>query len=126
MKSAPQPGKSPPAPSRRLGRALGLWSLGAALAFCALLGGLVGGMLFGPVELALPGGSALKLGTDDFVLSNYVFQNGTTYFVDFHAQGVRGILEFQHLKEFGRLEIVFNGATRDSRHSHKLVSFSVP
>jgi hypothetical protein len=60
------------------------------------------------------------------VLNNYSFQNGTTYFVDFHARGVRGILEFQHLKDQGRLDVVFNGATRNSRESRKLVSFPAP
>jgi hypothetical protein len=85
-----------------------------------------GGMFFGPVELALPGGSALRLGSDDFVLSNYSFHKGTTYFLDFHAQGVRGILELQHLEDEGRLDVVFNGATRDSRESQRWVSFPVP
>src|SRR5690349_17996558 len=79
-----------PRPTRKLRprRVLGAGCLVLCLLSCAAVGALVVALQSGPVELALPGNSALKFGSDNYVLSNSSFQDGTTYYADFKAAGL--------------------------------------
>jgi len=110
---------------RQLSRAL-LAAVITIVLSCGLLGAIVAGLVQGRVEVALPGAAVLRSGSDDFVLSNYSFQNGTTYFIDFKGYGLRAILEFQNLDDKDRVDVVINAATRDAQRMHRLISLPVP
>jgi hypothetical protein len=114
--------------SRRLRprRALGVGCLALFLVTCAILGALVVALQSGPVEIALPGNSALKFGSDNFVLSNSSFQNGTTYYADFKAIGIRDILEIHDLKDTHSFEIVLHQATKDEQKEQRLLAMPSP
>lgn len=88
-----------PLPRNRLRRRLVLGCLVPFLVLCAALGLVTSAVIGGPVEINLPGAAVLKLGHDDFVLSNYSFQNGTTYFIDLKGTDVRDILELHVLPD---------------------------
>jgi hypothetical protein len=90
---------------------------------CGLLVATVGA---GEDGLALPGGNVLRAGSDDFVLSNYSFQNGTTYFLDLDGNGVRSIVEVQRLSDIGTIQVVVHRATREQMAKHRLVSLPGP
>ena len=107
-------------------RVLGLGCLGLFFVMCAMVGILVVALQSGPVELQLPGSSALKLGSSNFVLSNASFQSGTTYFVDFTSSGVRSILEFHDLTDNHSLEVVFHHATKGAQKEEHLLTLPEP
>lgn len=110
----------------RLRRVLGLGCLGVFLATCALVGVLAVALQSGPVEIQLPGNSALKLGSSNFVLSNSSFQNGTTYFVDFKGSGVRSILELHELTDNHSFEVVLHHAAKGEQKEQQLVTVPMP
>jgi hypothetical protein len=87
---------------------------------------VVAALQAGAEGLRLPGGTVLRAGSDDFVLSNYSFQNGDTYFLDINGSGVRNIIEIQRLSDAHTLQVVFHHATRDSKQEHHLVSLPTP
>src|SRR5580765_298002 len=107
--NAPVAGKSP----RRARRLVGLGCLTLLVLLCASMSGLGYALSGGPVTLNLPGNGALKLGSDDFILSGDSFQDGTTYFADFKATGVRNILELHVLSDSHTMEVVLHHATKD-------------
>jgi hypothetical protein len=117
-----------PRPKRTLRprRVLGVGCLALCLVTCAAFGALVVALQSGPVEIALPGNSALKFGSDNFVLSNSSFQNGTTYYADFKAIGIRDILEIHDLKDTHSFEIVFHHATKDEQKEQRLLAVPSP
>jgi hypothetical protein len=85
---------------------------------------LVGAALAGPV--GLPGGAELRAGSEDVVLSNFSFQNGTSYFVDVHGRGVRTILEANYLEESRTVEVVLRHSTREDRSEQRLLRWQLP
>lgn len=93
---------------------------------CTLLGGLGLALRTGPVQVGLPGNTSLRLGSDNFVLSNYSFQNGTTYYADLSGSGVRNILEIHLLSDARRLEIVVHYATHAAERDDHLLDLSIP
>jgi hypothetical protein len=107
-------------------RVLGIGCLVVCLVLCAAIGGIAVALQAGPVEIGLPNNNLLKLGSDDFVLSNSSFQNGTTYYVDLNGNGARSILELHNLKDTHSLEIVFNHATKDEQREHHLLTLPSP
>src|SRR5688500_17199918 len=90
-RAQPVEGTKPDAATKgfRLWRSLRVGCLLVIIGLCAGVGALVMALQSGPVELKMPGESFLKIGSDDFVMSNYSFQNGTTYYLDVDGNGVR-------------------------------------
>ena len=106
-------------------------ALGAGCLVCLLLAcgsaGLLGVLVrSGPVQVGLPGGNLLKLGSDSFVLSNYSFQNGTTYFADLNGNGVRNIVELHVLPDSHRFEIVLHSAAKGSQQEQNVLGGPMP
>ena len=78
------------------------------------------------MHLELPGGHTLKAGSDDFVLSNYSFQKGTTYFLDLDGNGVRHIIELHSLTDSNTVELVFHSADREGTDERHLLTLPLP
>ena len=93
------------------------------LGLCAGVGALAAALQSGPLDL--PGGR-LALGSEDYVLSNYSFQSGTTYFLDFDGNGVRNIVQVQHLPDSNRIELVLHHASKDAIKKHNLLGLPLP
>lgn len=115
-----------PRTRRSVTRVLKFGCLTLALTLCGGIGLLGWALQSGPVMLQLPGGSTLKVGSDDFVLSNYSFQNGTTYYIDLHGKEVRNILQLHYLEDAHRLELVFHYAGLTELGEHHLAEMSLP
>src|SRR5438105_2042397 len=105
---------------RSVRRTLASGCLVSLVILCAASGALAVALRAGTAVIGLPGGNTLKLGADDFVLSNYSFQNGKTYFVDLNGNGVRNILQVQTVEvssnpsaSGAHLEIVLHHAAKD-------------
>jgi hypothetical protein len=116
---APPPGRKP-----RTWRPLRVGCLGLLLLACCGPAALVAAATAGPLQL--PGGTELRAGSDDVVLSNFTFQNGTSYFLDMNASGVRTILEANYLEDTRTVELVLHHSTREDRAEHRLLSWQVP
>jgi hypothetical protein len=115
------------APRKRSGlRALRLGCLGFMLTLCGSLGLLGWVLQSGPVTLQLPGSNTLKLGSDDFVLSNYSFQNGTTFYIDLNGNGARNILQVHYLEDTNRVELVLHYAGKSEQGEHHLAEIALP
>jgi len=112
--------------SRIARRGAGLGCLIMLLVLCSALGALGLALKSGPVTLSLPGNTALNLGSDNFVLSDYSFQNGTTYFADLKGNDVRNILEFRVLADKRNVEIVLHQATKDKQGDKRLLTVPMP
>lgn len=110
----------------RRGRAVGAGCLALVLGLCFGVSVLGFALRSGPAAFSLPGNNSLKLGSDDFVLSDYSFQNGTTYFVDFKGNDVRTILEFRALADKRTLEIVLHHADKDEQRDNRLLTVPMP
>ncbi len=108
---------------RRL-RPLKLGCIGLLLLACGVPAALVAAAAAGP--LSLPGGAELRVGSRDVVLSNFSFQNGTSYFLDLHGSGVRTIIEANYLEDSRTIEIVLHHSTRQDSVEHRLVAVQVP
>lgn len=115
-----------PRQAHPLRRALKIGCLVTFLTICGCFGTFLVLLQSGPVTIGLPFGSALRLGSDDFVLSNYSFRDGTTYFLDFNGNGQRNILEFRHTKEDNKLEIVLHHADSKSQGDTRLLTLDLP
>jgi hypothetical protein len=96
------------------------------LFMCAAISSLAFALQGGPVDLRLPGSSTLKIGSDDFVLSNFSFKNGTTYYIDLNAGSSRDILQLQHLEDTHSLQLVLHRATKGDREEDHLVTVPLP
>jgi hypothetical protein len=110
----------------RLRRALKLSCLGALLAVCGACGLLAALLQNGPVAWGLPGGNTLRIGSEDFVLSDYSFKQGTTHSLDLDGNGVRTILQLQYLEESRTWEVVLHQASRERIWDRKLLRWQVP
>jgi hypothetical protein len=122
VQTSPDTEPSPRKP-RRL-RPLRLGCLVLLLLACGGPTALVGTAVTGP--LTLPGGAELRAGTEDVVLSNFSFQNGTTYFLDLHGTGVRTIIEANYLEDSRTVELVLRHSTPEDRAEHRLFSWQLP
>lgn len=87
---------------------------------------LTWGLQSGPVTLPVLGGNVLRVGSDDFVLSNYSFQEGTTYYIDLNGNGVRNILQLHYLKSTNRVELVLHYADKEEQGERRLGEVGLP
>lgn len=100
--------------------------MGLLFTLCGVAGMLVFALQTGPVTLPLLGGNTLKVGSDSFVLSNYSFQNGTTYFLDLNGNGVRSIVQLHYLSDSHSLELVLHHADKTSEGDNQLATMRLP
>ncbi len=107
-------------------RALKVGCLGFLLTMCGGLGLLGWALQSGPLTLQLLGNNVLRLGSDDFVLSNYSFQNGTTYYIDLNGNNVRNILQLHYVEDTHSLELVLHYADRSAQGEHHLAEMRLP
>ena len=115
------------APHKRSGgRAVRLGCLCLLLTLCGSVGLLGWGLQSGPMTLQLPGSNTFKIGSDDFVLSNYSFQNGTTFYLDLNGNGVRNILQLHYLEDTRRVELVLHYAKKSEQGEHHLGELALP
>ncbi|HET9493568.1 MAG TPA: hypothetical protein VFR15_05005 [Chloroflexia bacterium] len=101
--------------------------LGCLVFFLLVCGGpaaLVGAAAGGP--LTLPGGAELRAGTEDVVMSNFAFQNGTTYFLDLSGTGARTLIEANYLEDSRTIELVLRHSTREDRIEQRLLTWQLP
>ncbi len=96
------------------------------LALCGGLTLLTAAVVAGDSGVALPGGSVLKVGADNFVLSNYSFQDGTSYFIDLNGNGTRNIVELNYLSTGRKVEFVLHYANREAEGEHRLATLPLP
>lgn len=121
------PDRSRGARSGRRGvRALKVGCLGFLLTVCGGLSLIGWALQSGPLTLQLLGNNVLKLGSDDFVLSNYSFQNGTTYYIDLNGNNVRNILQLHYIEDTHSLELVLHYAGKAEQGEHHLAKMSLP
>jgi hypothetical protein len=113
-------------PSRVGWRVFRVGCLVVLLFMCAAISSLAFALQGGPVDLRLPGSSTLKIGSDDFVLSNFSFKNGTTYYIDLNAGSSRDILQLQHLEDTHSLQLVLHRATKGDREEDHLLTVPLP
>ncbi len=123
---APSEEKSPVERAHTVRRALKIGCLTLLLAMCGCLGALLVALQSGPVTISLLGGTTLRIGSDDFVLSNYSFREGTTFSFDLDGNGERNILEFRHIEDEHRLEVVIHHADSQSQGDTHLLTLDVP
>ncbi|HKP54748.1 MAG TPA: hypothetical protein VJ183_19095 [Chloroflexia bacterium] len=123
---APTEEKPPAQGANTVRRTLKIGCLTLLLAMCGCLGTLVVALQSGPVTISLLGGTVLRIGSDDFVLSNYSFREGTTYFLDLNSNGQRNILEFRHIEDQHKLEVVIHHADSQSQGDTRLLTLDVP
>ena len=126
--TATEPPVMPPSVRRvrRRWRTLGAGCLGMVLLVCGGAGALAVALQSGPVALNVPLMGALKVGSNDVVLSNYSFQNGTSYFVDLNGNGVRNILELNYLEDNNSLQLVLHHSTRKDKSENELLTWKMP
>ncbi len=119
-------GQHPLRRSKSIGRALRIGCFGLLILPCFGAFLLGSALQSGPVQLSLLGGTAVKVGSDNFVLSNYSFQDGTTYYLDTGGNGMRNILQFHHLKGAHSIEVLLHHADRLSEKDTSLFSLPLP
>jgi hypothetical protein len=100
--------------------------LGLLLFVCGSISLLAIALSAGPVTLGMPGGSELKLGSNDTVLSNFSFQEGTTYYFDLSGNGVRNIIELNYLQASRSLELVVHHSTKQEQSEDHLLTMKLP
>jgi hypothetical protein len=113
-------------PARPRKRWLRVGCLGLLLFLCCGVGVLVAALRAGPVALQVPGGTELRVGSQDMVLSNYTFQNGTSYYMDLLGNGVRNIVEVNYLEDSRSVEIVLHHSTKEEQVEKQLLEMKVP
>ena len=119
-------GQLPVQKARRARRVLGVGCLAVLVATCSGVAALGYALKDGPVTMSLPGNAALQIGSDDFVLSNDSFQNGTTYFADLKGTDARNILELHVLSDTHSLELVLQHATKTEQSENHLLTVPAP
>jgi hypothetical protein len=107
-------------------RVLRIGCLGVLLLMCGLVSGLAITLQSGPVNIALPLGNHLKLGSDDFVLSNFSFHDGNTYYLDLTGGGVRNIVQVEFLEDSHTLQLVLHHSTKGDRKENRLLEMKLP
>lgn len=110
----------------RLPRTLKFGCIVMLVLLCGVMSTLLLTVRSGSIDLAFPGDNVLKLGTDSFVMSNYSFQNGSTYFLDFNGNGVRNILQFHYISDNKTVELVYHHASNTEMRNHQLLAISLP
>ena len=113
-------------PSRVGWRVFRVGCLAVLLFMCAAVSSLALALQGGPVDLQLPGSNTLKIGSDDFVLSNFSFKNGTTYYIDLNAGSSRDTLQVQYLEDNHSLQLVLHRATKGDREEDHLLTVPLP
>lgn len=113
-------------PVHRARRAVRVGCLVVLLVLCGGFGAFVAALQGGPVSVGLPGGSEVKVGSEDMVLSNYSFQNGTTYFLDLKGSGTRNVFQLNFLEDKREIEIVLKHATRQEQGERHFLTLPVP
>jgi len=114
-------------PGRHKGRRALRWGcLGLLLFVCAGVSTLAAALGSGPVTLEIPGGTQLKMGSQESVLSNFTFQNGTSYYLDLAGDGVRNIVEVNYLEDSHTIELVLHHATKEKRDEKQLLKMKLP
>ncbi len=108
------------------GRVVRVGCLLVIVGLCAGVGAIAMALQSGPLELKVPGESLLKLGSDDFVMSNYSFQNGTTYYLDLDGNGVRNIVQLHYMTDNRKLELVLHHASKDIMRDTDLFTMPIP
>ena len=96
------------------------------IGLCVSVGAVVMALQSGPLQITMPGGGLVKIGSDDFVMSNYSFQNGTTYYLDLDGNGVRNIVQLHYMAESRKLEMVLHHATKDVMRDSNLFTVPIP
>lgn len=107
-------------------RVLRIGCLTSFLLMCGLISTIAIALQSGPVDLSLPFDNRLKIGSEDFVLSNYSFQNGNTYYIDLNGNSVRNILQIEYLEDKHTLQLVLHHATKGDRKENKLLEMPLP
>jgi hypothetical protein len=107
-------------------RVLRVGCLVLLLSVCVVISSLAFALQGGPVNLQLPGSNTLKIGSDDFVLSNSSFKNGTTYFIDLKGGSSRDILQVQYLEDNHSLQVVLHRASKGDREEDHLLTIPLP
>ncbi len=107
-------------------RAVRVGCLLVIVGLCVSSGAIAVALQSGPLQLKVPGGGLLKLGSDDFVMSNYSFQNGTTYYLDLDGNGVRNIVQLHYMTDSRKLELVLHHATRDVMRDSNIFTMPIP
>ncbi len=107
-------------------RVLAVGCLGLIFTTCLALGVFAFALRAGALMMPLPGGTTARFGGDAFVLSNYSFQNGQTYYADFKGNGVRNIVELHLLGDGKRLELVFHHSTAAEQQESHLLDMPLP
>ena len=117
-------------PAHRRGRTawrvLRVGCLGALLLMCGASSALTVALQSGPVDMGLPFGNHLKIGSDDFVLSNFSFQDGNTYYMDLSGGGVRNIVQVEYLEDSHTLQLVLHHSTKGDRKENRLLEMKLP
>ena len=117
------------APARRAWgarRVLKLGCLLSVLSVCGCFGVMLVALQSGPLTIGLPGGAALRIGSDAFVLKDYSFRDGTTYFLDLNGAGDRNIIEFRYTEDDHKLDVVIHHADRNSQGDTRLFTLDLP
>jgi hypothetical protein len=111
---------------RKVWRTFRWGCLGLLLFVCGAVGVLAVALSSGPVTLEMPGGTQLKLGSEASVLSNFTFQNGTSYYLDVLGNGVRNIFELNYLEDSPSIEVVLHHSTKQERDERQLLKMKLP
>ena len=115
-----------PRARRKARRLLAISCLGLIFTVCLAVGFFAFALRAGAILMPLPGGTTARFGGDAFVLSNYSFQNGQTYYTDFKGNGVRNIVELHLLGDGKRLELVFHHSTATEQQENHLLDMPLP
>jgi hypothetical protein len=99
---------------------------GLVLFVCGGTGVLTAALRAGPVAMQMPGGTELRMGSQEPVLSNFTFQDGTSYYLDLVGNGVRNIVEVNYLEDSRSVEIVLHHSTKEEQVEKQLVKMKLP
>ena len=64
--------------------------------------------------------------SQETVLSDYTFQNGTSYYLDLLGNGVRNIVEVNYLEDTRSVEIVLHHSTKEEQMEKQLLEMKLP
>ena len=120
------PARAIPRQRRTAWRVLKFGCLGIFLLMCGLISGITIALQSGPVNMSLPFSNTLKLGSDDFVLSNYSFQDGNTYYLDLNGNGTRNILQIEYIEDTHSLQLTLHHSSKSSNEENQLLRVRLP